>query len=533
MSTNDTRFFTRTIPQVIIALSVIVLIGWQFNIAVFKSILPGYIAMSPFTALGFITIALWQLLFKRLSDKMTWLTYLLFYILALFVLSLGALRIYDIATDKDYSFNDLFYTNQVRNGLIAPPTAFCFVMLALSMLAAPLIYRRHNLILLFITPVLVVSIISLFGYLIGISDTYTMKLFTLMALHTSLFFIAISSTFLFEYRQNVFTKTIVSQDYGGYIARALLPYIVIVPIVLGFLRYQGERLGLYNTGFGVAIIVMGAMLTFLIVVLRQAQQLSKLDQLRKEAENKVFQHAKELEMRNQELEQFTHVSHHDLQEPLRKIIMFTDLVKTEAEKKLSDESQIRLKKVSEAAIRMNTALRDVLDFASLRKSDHFVAVHLNEVLAQVQSDLELIISEKGATITSDQLPTITAIPAQMHQLFYNLLNNALKFSRPGISPCIRITCQEINSSQVTQHGDLDQGKTYQAFTIKDNGIGFNQESAQKIFDMFQRLHSKETFAGTGIGLALCKKVVQNHGGKIWAEGKPGEGATFHVLLPQL
>jgi signal transduction histidine kinase len=531
MPTKDITFFTRIIPKIIITLSMMVLIGWQFNITVLKSIVPGYIAMSPFTALGFIAVAIWQLLCDRLSTKRKGLIYSLLFILALFVLSIGALRIYDIAIDKDYSFNDLFSTNPVRNGRVAPLTAFCFITLGLSMLFTPLIYRRQNLILLFATPVFVVSIISFFGYLIGVNDIFTMQPFTLMALHTSLFFLAITSTFLFQYRQNTFTKIIISKDYGGYIIRGLLPYIVIVPMALGFLRYHGEKLGLYNTGFGVAIIVVGAMLTFIVVVLRQAQHLSKIDKLRKEAENKVFQHAKELELRNKELEQFTHVSHHDLQEPLRKIIMFTDMVKVEAQEKLSDESQLRLKKVSDAAIRMSAALRDVLDFASLGKSEQFVAVNLNQVLAQVQSDLELIISEKGAAITSDQLPTITAIPRQMHQLFYNLVNNALKFSRGGIAPCIRITTRQLNGSQAAEHQDLDKSKTYFAFTIQDNGIGFHQESSQKIFEMFQRLHSKETFAGTGIGLALCKKVVQNHGGKIWAESKEGEGATFNVLLP--
>jgi PAS domain S-box-containing protein len=248
-------------------------------------------------------------------------------------------------------------------------------------------------------------------------------------------------------------------------------------------------------------------------------------------EQRVKERTMELEIRNKELEQFTHVSHHDLQEPLRKIAMFTDMVKAEAAQKLSEASQIRLQKVSDAAFRMSTALRDVLDFASLSKVERFIAVDLDEVLAGVQSDLELVISEKRATITSDALPIIKGIPNQIHQLLYNLINNALKFSKVEEPPRIIITCTALQGLELVDYKELDPGKTYYSITIQDNGIGFSQINADKIFDMFQRLHSRDKFGGTGIGLALVKKVVSNHGGKIWAEGKEEKGATFNIILP--
>jgi PAS domain S-box-containing protein len=248
-------------------------------------------------------------------------------------------------------------------------------------------------------------------------------------------------------------------------------------------------------------------------------------------EQRVQERTLELERRNRELEQFTHVSHHDLQEPLRKIIMFTDMVKTDAAEKLSEASLIKLQKVSDSALRMSTALRDVLDFASLNKAERFVIVDLNEVLAGVQSDLELVISEKKATITSDPLPTIRGIANQMHQLIYNLINNAIKFSKPEVPPQIVITCTDHNNAQLVEHKELDPLKKYYTITVQDNGIGFSQDHAEKIFVMFRRLHSKDAFSGTGIGLALVKKVVSNHGGRIWAEGKEDQGATFNFLLP--
>lgn len=249
-------------------------------------------------------------------------------------------------------------------------------------------------------------------------------------------------------------------------------------------------------------------------------------------EQRVQERTRELELRNKELEQFAHVSHHDLQEPLRKIILFSDMVKADSYDRLTEASQKRLDRVMDAARRMSAALKDVLNFASLNKEEHYKPVDLDEVLASVQSDLELAIHEKGAKIHSDELPTIKAVPQQMHQLLYNLVNNALKFSKQGQVPVINITCIELDAVEIKQHPELKAMKRYYLITVQDNGIGFSQDAAHKIFVMFQRLHSKDAYAGTGIGLALCKKVVQNHGGKIWAESNEGAGATFKIVLPE-
>jgi light-regulated signal transduction histidine kinase (bacteriophytochrome) len=240
---------------------------------------------------------------------------------------------------------------------------------------------------------------------------------------------------------------------------------------------------------------------------------------------------KSLKRANTELEQFTYVSHHDLQEPLRKIIMFSDMVQSDNKNQLTEASQQRLERVTSAARRMSAALRDVLDYASLNREEAAVQVDLEEVLAAVQQDLELLITEKKANIMSQTLPTVNAIPGQMHQLFYNLINNALKFTNPGKQPVINITCRKLDKTEASTHTELNLGKHYYHIMVQDNGIGFQPDAAERIFGMFQRLHSKDAYAGTGIGLALVKKVVMNHHGKIWAESSPGEGSSFNVLLP--
>ncbi|RYY39576.1 MAG: PAS domain S-box protein [Chitinophagaceae bacterium] len=227
-----------------------------------------------------------------------------------------------------------------------------------------------------------------------------------------------------------------------------------------------------------------------------------------------------LERQNSELEQFAYVSSHDLQEPLRKIRMFADFIREHEWERLSELARNRFEKISASADRMSRSLRDLLEFASLDRAEHREPVDLNEVLHQVRQDLELAIAQNGAEIVSESLPTLPAIPLQMHQLLYNLVNNALKFVRPGVPPRVEVQCREVTEG----------GKEYYEIRVHDNGIGFSQQYAQRIFTIFQRLHDRSTYTGSGIGLAICKKVAENHGGSIRAEGRVGAGATFIVVL---
>jgi light-regulated signal transduction histidine kinase (bacteriophytochrome) len=255
-------------------------------------------------------------------------------------------------------------------------------------------------------------------------------------------------------------------------------------------------------------------------------------------EEKVKERTKDLEeanthlkQLNAELEQFTFVSHHDLQEPLRKIILYTGMVKEENYEHLTGSSKTKLDKVIESGRRMSAALRDVMEYAGLSLKEQFKTVDLNQVILSVLADLELVINGKNARISYGNLPVINAVPQQMHQLFYNLINNALKFSRPDELPVINITSTILGKANFINIPGLIDAKHYYEIIVADNGIGFRQDASEKIFGMFQRLHSKEAYAGTGIGLALCKKVVANHTGVINAEGIEGVGAIFKVYLP--
>ena len=242
-----------------------------------------------------------------------------------------------------------------------------------------------------------------------------------------------------------------------------------------------------------------------------------------------------LQQRNSELEQFAYVTSHDLQEPLRKIRIFVDMLQKQDESVGAGKERLEpLGRIRSSADRMAQLIKDLLSYSRLGVADNsFVPTDLNTVVLTALRDFDLLIEETKARVHVSSLPTIDAIPLQMNQLFYNLIGNALKFQRAGVPPVLRISSQRLGAAEITRYPNLDQDRTYYRIVVQDNGIGFHQEFVDKIFVIFQRLNAKERFPGTGIGLAICRKIVQNHRGEIQAIGKEGEGAEFHVLLPQI
>ena len=249
-----------------------------------------------------------------------------------------------------------------------------------------------------------------------------------------------------------------------------------------------------------------------------------------ELEQRVKERTYELETSNSELEQFVYITSHDLQEPLRKIRLFSDLVMGSADS-LPAPSRNHLEKINATALRMSVLLKELLNFTQLNREEGFEPTDLNTIVEKAMEDLELVIQQKSAEVRTDKLPVINAVPVQMHQLFYNLINNALKFTRPGEKPVVEI--RSVPPNLPAANAKHLQGETdYVEIVVKDNGIGFDQQQAQQIFKIFQRLHNRTAYSGTGIGLALCKKVVTHHYGDIYAISQPGKGAAFHVLLPK-
>lgn len=256
-------------------------------------------------------------------------------------------------------------------------------------------------------------------------------------------------------------------------------------------------------------------------------------------QNQVQQRTEELEMLNEslrrsndELSQYAHIASHDLQEPLRKIRVYSDMLA--GLKELPADSKRFVAKIEESAGRMTRLIKDLLEFSSLAESSKTkTPVDLNTVVADVTKDFDLLVTEKQATINAGKLPALQATRLQMNQLFYNIIGNALKFSKSDVPPVIDIMCRVATNEEKEKYlHKASPLTTYYNISVTDNGIGFDAQYSEQIFEVFKRLHARDKYQGSGIGLALCRRIAINHGGNLYCESEPGRGTTFYILLPE-
>ncbi|HYG16124.1 MAG TPA: response regulator [Bacteroidia bacterium] len=247
--------------------------------------------------------------------------------------------------------------------------------------------------------------------------------------------------------------------------------------------------------------------------------------------HQLLQSIDRLEAANKDLDRFAFMASHDLQEPLRKIRMFSDLLYSKCEDMFGEEAKSFVTRIQNSAERMQTLIKDILMFSKISvEKNSFETTDLNNLMQEVLGEMEPLIKEKNAKIMVDHLPSLNVYPRLIRPLFQNLLGNAIKYSKQNVTPEIKVF-SELNPGVKINGEETAPAANYYRIFVQDNGIGFEQKFSEQIFEMFQRLHSSSEFEGTGIGLALCKKIVEEHGGFISAISKLGEGSTFIISLP--
>jgi signal transduction histidine kinase len=262
-----------------------------------------------------------------------------------------------------------------------------------------------------------------------------------------------------------------------------------------------------------------------------AEMQRKLHRYKNKMESLVEMRTRELRRSNEDLQQFAHIASHDLKEPVRKIRTFSSRLLGETDK-ISEKGKTYIDKIESASARMTGIIDGILTYSMVNTyEENIEQVDLNDIMEGILSDLEVAIAQKKAKLVYSELPEVEGVSILLHQLLYNLVSNALKFTDDQKQPVIRVTGSEVLSDDLPVGIQTDT-HDYVKITVSDNGIGFNPEQAERMFNLFTRLNTREKFEGTGLGLALCKKIVERHNGFIRAEGEEGKGASFHIILPR-
>jgi len=545
-----------------VAVGCLVLCGWALDIERLKQVAPGLVAMDPMTAVAFILAGLALLLVRVQQRGPT--TRRLAQLFAVSIAVIGLSKLGSIVFAATTGVDQLLFSAKLGGvagavpNRMAPNTALNFVLVGLALLfgdrstrsgywpAQWLVFTAGTM-----------TMLPLIGYAYGITSFIGIGSFIPMAVHTAVTFLIIELGILAACPRGGFMTMFTSDTSGGIIARRLLPTAIMVPMALGWLRLAGEDAGLYSAELGAALLTTATIIIFTIMIAGNANQLYRgdaelrrteqalriakdtaetanraltraIDDLqeqiaeRQRVEQELQTFATALERSNGELQNFASVASHDLQEPLRKIIVFGDRLATKAGDALNAEGRDYLARMQASANRMQTLINDLMTFSRVStRAQPFERVDLAVVARDVLCDLEVRIEQVGGHVEVGSLPIVAADPTQMRQLLQNLIGNALKFRKPDQPPRVKVSSAPMNND----------GAAMAQIAVEDNGIGFDEKYLDRIFAIFQRLHGRTTYEGSGIGLAVCRKIVERHGGTITARSRPGEGTTFIVTLP--
>ncbi len=550
MNINKTHFL-RLISLFVVFIGLLVLAGWLFKIQTLKTILSGHQSMKVNTAILFILTG--YAFFLITVDKRRFLSNILSVLVILF--SLASL------SQEVFKYNlgiDEFFIKDTGNGDVtfpgrpSPTTLIGFTLIGFAFLlirSTKTIGKAISQYLLHV--VTLISFIVLAGYIYMIPSLYKLSFITSVALHTgfSLFILSISASLINQDQGIIGLFT--GKKIGNIISRRLFPQMVIVFLLLGYFRIYIYRNNLLSVEFGVALHVISSIIIVLSLVWYNAQKINLIDDQRKKNEDdllkinlnlektikeltevheKLDSKIKELSNTNKELETFNYISSHDLQEPLRKIKNFAQVLLEEEAINLTKDGKYYLARMSDTANNMQKLIDDLLSYYRTKNSNRtFIKTDLNQLVDEVIAALKETIIEKQAVVKCEKLCEANVIPFQFNQLFTNLIANALKFTSAQRKPEILISCK--NDLGRNLNAKLSPHVQYCCITVSDNGIGFDVQYNERVFEIFERLHKKDNYPGTGVGLAICKKIAENHHGTITASSEVDKGAKFDIYIP--
>jgi signal transduction histidine kinase len=499
--------FSRWTGRAVTAIGALVLIGWLFNLQILKSFALDSVAMNPFTAILFVLagIAVVRSVNRRATDAIV-------VALATIVTLGGAMKVIECIFGFEFPFDRWLLRDEAMN------TAFDFILCGTALLLLDVETRgRFRPAQVLVVIVGLVALLALIGYSYRVLPLYSIGSNIPMAFNTAIAFALFSLAALSARPDRGMMMVITSDTTGGAMARRLLPAAVLIPLILGALRFSSEKHGYFDIEAGISLFAFFNIVLFTAVIWWNAKLLYMAEAKRLEAMKKLKQTTRDLERSNTELQQFAYVASHDLTEPLRMITSYLELLNDRARTKLSAEEREFIGFAVDGARRMETLIQDLLAYARVdTRGRPLEPTDCEHVLETVLANLKVAIGEGRAVIEHEQLPTVKGDSVQLAQVFQNLIGNAIKFHGKA-APKVHIGAERHNGEWL--------------FQVKDNGIGIDPKNFNRIFVLFQRLHTRKEYPGTGMGLAICKKIVERHGGRIWAESKPNEGATFFFTLP--
>lgn len=493
----------------------LVIAGWATGTTVLKSISPGMVAMNPLTAVGFICTggALLLRLARYPGESLPGRS------AGVAAALIGFLKIASF-WGLDTGIDRWLFRTELDTGPLgipnrmAPNTAIGFL---LAGLALSLPRDRYRLAQALTLAGAAGPLLAAIGYLYGVVTLARVSYFIPMALNTSAAFLAVcTGIWALEPRRGLWGR-ICAEDAGGFLLRRLLPVVLVMPLAFGWLSLKGSESGFYDPRYGIALVALGCIAVLVALLFWTARALSRSSQQLQALNGELAEKLDELALANGDLQAFSYSVSHDLKAPLRSVSGFSELVLESEAPRLSDEGKDMLRRITRAAKRMGSLIDGLIELAGLaRRELQMKNVSLSATALEIAAQLRETDAGRKVDFVIGEGLEARGDERMLHAVLQNLIGNAWKFTSKKDTGRIEVGRLEKNGQGV--------------FFVKDNGAGFDMTRADSLFNPFQRLHSTSDYEGTGIGLATVRRIIERHGGKIWADAKPGEGATFFFCL---